>query len=466
MRIDIPRLLIGAPSSGSGKSTITIGLMAALADSHRVQGFKVGPDYIDPGYHTAATGRISRNLDSWMLPADEVSRAFARTARDADIAIIEGVMGLYDGFNALSEEGSSAHLAKLLQAPVVLVLDVGKMARSAGALALGYRDYDPQLNLAGVICNRVGSPRHAQWVRQAVEGVGIPVLGCIPKSAALNIPERHLGLLMAEERHREVQALINSCAELFRDNIDLDRLWQIAASAAPLELDLPEDSQPPAPVCRIAVARDEAFCFYYEDNLDALRQAGAEVVFFSPLRDTGLPSGCAGIYLGGGYPELYAAQLAQNVTIRREIAVAASRGMPVYAECGGLMVLTEYLLDLEGVSHEMIGLLPGHARMVERLVMGYREVTALQDSPVLAKGAMARGHEFHYSEWINQAQEEKSRAYVITPRSSVEHTGIGEGYIDRNVLASYVHLHFGSNPIIPQRLVNSCGVWLEGQQSQ
>ena len=319
MQIDIPRLLIAAPSSGSGKSTITIGLMAALARQCTVQGFKVGPDYIDPGYHTAATGRISRNLDTWMVPKEAVMRSFSQAVQGAEMAIIEGVMGLYDGYNATSEDGSSAQVAKLFHAPVVLVVDVGKMARSAGAMALGYQQYDQALNLAGVICNRVGSARHAQWVREAIEAVGIPVLGCIPKSDQLKIPERHLGLYMAHERDMQVQQLIESCAQLFSENIDLEKVYQIASSAEAVELDFPLQVPPRQPVCRIAVARDEAFCFYYEDNLDVLRQAGAEIEFFSPLQDTSLPADCAGIYLGGGYPELHAAQLSANDSIRRDI---------------------------------------------------------------------------------------------------------------------------------------------------
>ena len=456
MKIDIPRIVIAAPSSGSGKSTVTTGLMAVLAENHTVQGFKVGPDYIDPGYHTQATGRISRNLDTWMVPKQQVQATFARATQDAEIAIIEGVMGLYDGFNATTEDGSTAQAAKQLGAPVVLVIDVGKMARSAGAIALGYRDFDPELNLAGVICNRVGSPKHALWVTQAIEALGIPVLGCIPKSASLKIPERHLGLHMAQERTAEVDALIQACSSLFKENIDIDKIWQVAKQAQPLEITLPTNKPANRSNIRIAVARDEAFCFYYEDNLDLLRHAGAEIVFFSPLYDKELPDNISGIYLGGGYPELYAANLSANQPIITAIREASKANMPVYAECGGLMVLTEYLIDLEQQKHTMLGLIPGYAEMVQKLTMGYREIIAEQDTLLMNTGETARGHEFHYSHWIRQ-EDSNRPAYRIKPR--IGETFKLEGYASQNLLASYVHVHFGSTPELAKNFVRRCAEW-------
>lgn len=460
MKVDIPRLVIAAPHSGSGKSIIATGLMAVFSGANVVQGFKVGPDYIDPGYHTQATGHVSRNLDTWMVPREQMQATFARASRGADIAIIEGVMGLFDGFNAKTEEGSTAQVAKLLKAPVILVIDVGKMARSAGAMALGYQAFDPDLNLAGVICNRVGSEKHARWVTEAIESVGIPVLGCIPKSKNLKTPERHLGLHMAEERSDEVEKLIETSSKLFRKHIDLERIWHLASTAEPLEIDLPSILKPILPRTRIAVARDEAFCFYYEDNLDFLRQMGAEIVFFSPLRDSGLPEGTTGIYLGGGYPELYAVQLAENVSMRQVIAEARQNDMPLYAECGGLMVLTRFLVDLEGKRHEMMGLLPGHAEMVDRLVMGYREMIALQDTLLMKKGSVARGHEFHYSNWM-RTEEENSPAYDIKPR--VGEVFKKEGYVAGNLLASYIHIHFASNPDLAKTFVDRCHQWQESK---
>ncbi|MGQ9501408.1 MAG: cobyrinate a,c-diamide synthase, partial [Anaerolineae bacterium] len=346
MILDIPRLVIAAPASGSGKSTIASGLMAALcAMGAVVQGFKVGPDYIDPGYHSAATGRPSRNLDAWMIPVDAVLGIFARAITGAHIAVVEGVMGLFDGYQGRGEEGSTAEIAKLLRAPVVLVLDVAKMARSAAAMALGYHLYDPDLRLAGVICNNVGSPRHAQWVREVIEEIGLPVLGCIPRHPALHIPERHLGLYTAVERQAAVQRFLHDAATLVRQEIDLERIRLIARQAPPLHISASEVALAHnGAEVRVAVAYDEAFCFYYEDNFDLLRQAGASLVFFSPLRSRRLPEDISGMYLGGGYPELYAEQLADNHSLLSEIRAAADANMPIYAECGGLMTLTASII--------------------------------------------------------------------------------------------------------------------------
>lgn len=462
MKIDVPRLVIAAPASGSGKSTAASGLMAILAAQHTVQGFKVGPDYIDPGYHTAATGRPARNLDTWMVPPDRVLAIFGRATQDADIAIVEGVMGLFDGYHARGEEGSTAQVAKLLKAPVILVLDVRKMARSAGAMALGYRAYDPQLNLAGVICNNVGSARHALWVTEAIAGVGLPVLGCIPRDPHLHIPERHLGLHTAVERAAEVRAFLDSAAEVMKNCVDLDRLWALARKAPALEIAGfagTHSTKRTGEQVRLAVARDEAFCFYYEDNFDLLRAAGAELVFFSPLRATALPEGCAGLYLGGGYPELYAAQLADNCALRRELQMVSEAGMPLYAECGGLMFLAQSMTDLSDRSYPMAGVLPGQARMRSRLVMGYRQATACRDSLLLRQGEQVRGHEFHYSDWTDLPAD-LPFAYDLVAHEG--ETARREGFAWRNLLASYTHLHFAARPEMAERWVDACLAWQRG----
>lgn len=464
MRIDIPRFMIAAPASGSGKTTIATGLMAALAATEAVQGFKVGPDYIDPMYHTAATGRPARNLDTWMAPPEAVLAACARAVRGAEIAVIEGVMGLFDGFDGKSETGSSAEVAKLLAAPVILVLDVSKMARSAAAIALGCRTFDPALNIAGVICNRVASPAHAEMVTAALAAIGLPVLGCIPKAPELAVPERHLGLHTAVERQAEVAAFLKTAAALMAARVDLAQLRQIAytASAVAASVDAAGFEPVHAEIAaaktpaRIAVARDEAFCFYYEDNLDLLRAAGAEIVPFSPLRDPGLPAGINGIYLGGGYPELYAAQLAANTDLQAEIRAAGQAGMPIYAECGGLMYLTEGIADGEGTLHPMAGLLPGRTQLADRLTMGYRVIAAERDSLLLQRGEEARGHEFHYSAWTDRPAGLPT-AYRITSRQSEE--AYGEGYAAGNLLASYVHLHFSARPELAERFVLACRQW-------
>jgi cobyrinic acid a,c-diamide synthase len=396
-----PRVIIAAPASGHGKSTIATGLMAALAATRRVQGFKVGPDYIDPMYHTAATGRPSRNLDAWMLPPAAVQQGFARAAATADVSIIEGVMGFFDGAGSDPLAGSTAQMALLLAAPVILVVDCSHMSVSAAAVVHGFHTFMPKVNIAGVICNRVGGERHAAWLREAITQYGVPVLGCLPYLPDLAIPERHLGLLTVEERPHGVQTFLAGAREAMARYVDLEAVVALAEAALPLPL--PDSAGPLAAalaaasdgVVRIGVARDEAFCFYYADNLDALRAAGAEVVCFSPLRDAVLPPGISGLYFGGGYPEIYAAALSANRPLLAAVREAHAQGMPIYAECGGLMYLTEALEDAEGQRHPMVGLVPGVCRMERRLVMGYREVRLAADGLLGAAGQRLRGHEFH-----------------------------------------------------------------------
>jgi cobyrinic acid a,c-diamide synthase len=453
--MNMPRFVLAAPSSGSGKTTLAVGLMSAFSERMTVQAYKVGPDYIDPGYHAAATGRPSRNLDTWMIPPERVKESFARSAVSADLCIIEGVMGLFDGYNGRSEAGSTAEVAKLLSAPVVLVIDAHSMARSVGAVALGFRQFDPQLNLAGVILNNVASAAHAQWVTEAVQSVGSSVLGCVPRSQNLAVPERHLGLYMAGERTAATQTFIETAKEVSRQNVDLSALEALARTAPEIELRsliIPEGNLTSGDV-RIGVARDEAFCFYYEDNFDLLREAGAELVFFSPLHDPDLPPALSGLYLGGGYPELYAAQLAENAPMRAALKSAIESGMPTYAECGGLMSLAETFVDGAGVAYPMLGVLPGFTRLTGQLKMGYREVVALQSTPLLGKGETARGHEFHYSEWIRPAGNDAC-AYAIQPRRGGESQP--EGFAKDNLLASYVHLHFASNPDLARNFASAC----------
>lgn len=326
--LHIPRFVISAPSSGCGKTTITAGIMSLLTERYRVQGFKIGPDYIDAGYHTAATGRISRNLDTWMVDKEQVKNIFARAGGNADVCVIEGVMGLFDGYDGLTERGSTAEVAKLLSAPVILVIDAGKMARSAAAIALGFRDFDRDLNLAGVIVNNVGSEKHAQWVTEAIESTGIRVFGCVPRAEKLNVPERHLGLFIAAERDAATKSFIQEAAAVINKHVDMEKIFSIAESAPDLDIVLPEPRVMVQSTVRIAVARDDAFCFYYEDNLDLLRDCGAEIVFFSPMHDEHLPQNISGMYLGGGYPELYAAQLAANTSLRAKIKFAAEKIFP------------------------------------------------------------------------------------------------------------------------------------------
>ncbi len=462
------RLVIAGVRSGVGKTTVTAGLIAALARRGlTVQPFKTGPDYIDPTYHTLAAGRPCRNLDTWMVPPERVQALFAHVAADADIAVVEGVMGIFDGFSYEGEEGSTAQVAKLIAAPVLLMLDAGKMARSAGALALGYQQFDPALSLAGFIVNKVGSDKHGQGVATAIEqATGLPVLGWLTRDSELEIPERHLGLIPTAEPGRW-QTFINAAADRVEQALDLDRLLAIARQVQPLDIpDLPAlffdnrsnmsggprsvVSGPPT----IAIARDEAFNFTYQDNLELLQAAGARLAFFSPLHDQILPPQTAGIMLSGGFPELYAGQLAANAAMQQALRQAHQRGVPIYAECGGLMYLTEAIIDLEGQEQPMVGLLPGRSVMTrQRLTLGYRQAQAASDSWLLQAGETVRGHEFHYSTWENRPAD-LPPAYYLLPRS-----GEGEPRPDGanlgNLWASYVHLHFWGQPELATSFVEA-----------
>ncbi|NTU85435.1 MAG: cobyrinate a,c-diamide synthase [Chloroflexales bacterium] len=454
----LPRLLLAAPMSGSGKTTITAGLIAALAARGlQVAPFKCGPDYIDPSYHALAAGRPCANLDAWMVPPEQIPGVLARRAAGADIAVIEGVMGLFDGYAGDDDAGSSAHIARLTATPVVVVLDVRAMARTAAALVAGLRDFDARVRVAGVILNRAGGPRHAQMVTRAIEdGAGLPVLGALSRDEAITLPERHLGLVPTAEPGRW-QAWLAEVRARVEASLDLDRLLALARLAPALEA-MPWGGDAPHPSALVslrppivAVARDEAFSFHYEENLDLLRAAGAEIAFFSPLRDEGLPAGTGALYLGGGFPELYAAQLSANRALREAIRAAGVGGLPIYAECGGLMYLTETVVDAAGVAHPMLGLLPGRSAMTPRLTLGYRTVRAAADSWLWRAGETVRGHEFHYSLWEGRP-DELAPLYTCLP-DVFRPDERPEGARRANVLASYVHIHWLACPQVAGRFV-------------
>ena len=452
-------LVIAAPQSGSGKTTVTLGLMAALVRRGlSVAPFKVGPDFIDPGYHRLATGTPSVNLDGWMCGEPFVRETFDRHASGADVAVIEGVMGLFDGASGASDAGSTAQVAKVIGAPVFLVVDARSQARSAAALVKGFAGFDHALRLAGVIFNNVGSDNHARILREAVATLpeAIPVVGCIPRDERVTIPSRHLGLVTAEENPLPPEFL-SHLAEVAERHLDLDGM--LAAAGKTAVAPVPAAPPPLSPV-RIAVARDAAFCFVYEDNLRLLGEAGAEIVPFSPLADPILPEGISGLYLPGGYPELFAEHLAANHSLKGAIRGEIDRGMPVYAECGGLVYLTRGLVDGEQEAaaaqapfREFVGVFPATARMLpRRKALGYREVELSADSILGPAGTTARGHEFHYSE-IGEMPENIGRGYRVR-RQGVD---LGaEGYRYRNCLASYVHLHFGSDPGMAPAFVAAC----------
>jgi cobyrinic acid a,c-diamide synthase len=442
--------LISAPQSGSGKTTVSLAVMAALTRRGvAVAPFKCGPDFIDPGYHCLVTGRPSINLDGWMCSADFVRDTFHFHASGADVAVIEGAMGLFDGIGSSSTEGSSAQIAAITAAPVVLVVNARGMAASAAALVKGFAGFDPYVNLAGVIFNNVGGESHAELLRTALASTlpGVTVFGCIPRTESLALPSRHLGLVTAEDNplpHEFIECLADTAEEF----LDLDGLAGLVLDSVQTAENLRFVARA-EPALRIAVARDAAFCFCYEDNLRLLREAGAETVFFSPLEDCGLPPGIAGIYLPGGYPELHTERLSANAGLKKAIMSAIHDGMPVYAECGGLIYLSE---GLEGAG-DFVGAFPVRARMLpKRKALGYRQVETCAETSLGAAGTIARGHEFHYSE-IGQLPDVFVRHYRVT-RQGTELAA--EGYRYRNCLASYIHLHFGSNPSMAAAIVAAC----------
>ena len=451
-------LIIAAPQSGSGKTTISLGLMAALTRrGQRVAPFKTGPDFIDPGYHRLVTGRPSVNLDGWICPPAFVQSTFHHHATRADIALIEGAMGLFDGLGASAQEGSTAQIARLTGAPVLLVVNARGMAASAAALVAGFARFDPAVRLAGVIFNNIGSERHGQLLAQALTEhcPQIPCLGAIPRDEELVIPSRHLGLVTAEDNPLPKE-FVDHLATMIEQYVDLERLMacaevtQPAAVVATAEVKLTTIN-----TVRIAVARDAAFCFLYEDNLRLLREAGAEVALFSPLQDRSLPEGCQGIYLPGGYPELYREQLSANRPLLEAIRQAVNRGLPVYGECGGLVYLTDGVMaqDEDRLVYPFAGIFPTRVRMGQkRAALGYREVELARDALVGRRHERLRGHEFHYSR-LDEMPSAVGRGYLV---SRPGETASPEGFVSGSCLASYVHLHFGSHPAIASSLLAAC----------
>ncbi|MFI9200981.1 cobyrinate a,c-diamide synthase [Streptomyces sp. NPDC053048] len=480
MSTRIPRLVIAAPASGSGKTTVATGLMRAFADAGlAVSPHKVGPDYIDPGYHALATGRPGRNLDSFMCGPERVAPLFLHGAAGCDLAVVEGVMGLYDGAAGQGELASTAHVAKLLRAPVVLVVDASSQSRSVAALVHGFASWDPEVRVAGVILNKVGSDRHETLLRDALGESGVEVLGAVRRAGQIHTPSRHLGLVPVAERTVEAVDAVSAFAARVREGCDLEALLALARSAPPLPGPAwaPEESFPhPAPSRNrgsapdpgpqtpdglnpgegghnattgphpngtpvIAVAGGPAFTFSYAEHTELLRASGAEVVTFDPLKDERLPAGTAGIVIGGGFPEMYAPELSANAPLRKAVAALAATGAPVAAECAGLLYLSR---SLDG--KPMCGVLPADARMSERLTLGYREAVAIADNPLAAAGTRVRGHEFHRT--VIEPAAGATPAWGVThPRRQVE------GFVQDNVHASYLHVHWAGAPGTAERFV-------------
>jgi cobyrinic acid a,c-diamide synthase len=447
----VPIIVVAGVASGVGKTTVTLGIIEALTRRGLiVQAFKVGPDFIDPAFHTLAARRPSYNLDGWMCDRERVMATVARQAADADLAVIEGVMGCFDGVDGASEAGSTAQIAKWLGAPVVLVVDAGAMVRSAAAVVLGFERLDPELELCAVIFDRAGGARHRQWLREAVaQSCKARVLGVLPHDRAISLPERHLGLVTAAEGNYADETRTR-LASMIEAHVDVDALRALARSHVERRPPVPR-AVAPAREVTIAVARDEAFQFYYAENLELLESAGARLVFWSPLRDRDLPA-CRGLYIGGGYPELHGRTLSDNVAMCRAVRAFAAAGGPVYAECGGLMYLAESLTDTDARRWSMVGLLPGAVTMESRLTLGYREVETIVPSLLGPAGTKARGHEFHCST-LSSVPDDVVRAYSISGGSDQARP---EGFIVGRSLMSYVHLHWGSNPGLADNFVAAC----------
>ncbi|MFI5682851.1 cobyrinate a,c-diamide synthase [Streptomyces sp. NPDC051636] len=485
MSSSVPRLVVAAPSSGSGKTTVATGLMAALtARGLAVSPHKVGPDYIDPGYHALATGRAGRNLDAYLCGPELIGPLFRHGARGCDLAVVEGVMGLYDGAAGEGELASTAQVAKLLRAPVVLVVDASSQSRSVAALVHGFASWDPEVRVGGVILNKVASDRHEALVREALDSAGVPVLGVLRRVAQVDTPSRHLGLVPVAERQAAAVEAVAAMAAQVSDGCDLEALIGLARSAgalscaawdaaevlggspppslpfpssrgsvpsappggsAPWTPDRPEGPRPQTPDgLVVAVAGGPAFTFSYTEHTELLTAAGAEVVPFDPLRDEHLPDGTKGLVIGGGFPEVYAAELSANEPLRKAVAELALSGAPVAAECAGLLYLCR---ELDG--QPMCGVLDAGARMSERLTLGYRDAVAVSDSVLAPAGTRMRGHEFHRT--VVEPGAGTAPAWgVRAPRRGVE------GFVQQGVHASYLHTHWASVPGVARRFVERC----------
>lgn len=454
----MPRLILAGDRSSAGKTTISTGVMSLLHErGMKVQPFKVGLDYIDPSYHSLATGRQGENLDGYLMSGQAIVEAFQHSAGGSDIAIIEGVRGLYEGLEALSDIGSTAQIAKILKAPVVLVLDAQSITRSTAAIVKGYKDFDKGINFKGVILNKVGSDRHAEKATAAIQKyTGVEVLGAIPRNKGMSLTMRHLGLVPAREgasRVDDFDARISKIKEIIGEHVNLDRLLEIANGAPKLRTGKQSIfKQEKSAGVRIGVALDEAFNFYYKDNVDLLQLKGAEVVYFSPLHDREIPD-VDGLIIGGGYPEFFARELSDNGSMRKSIADASVNGMPIYAECGGMMYLTSALEDEHGKKFDMVGVMGGVASMKHIRHIGYVAGQLEKDTPIGEKGTFFKGHEFHYSV-ITDVPFDAKFAYRMDRGTGIK-DGL-DGMLTNNTLGSYTHLHAASYVPFARSFVDAC----------
>jgi cobyrinic acid a,c-diamide synthase len=454
-------ITIAGERSGVGKTTVTLALLSALRRrSDKVQSFKVGPDYIDPMFHRHVTGRACRNLDPVLTSEAYVQQCFEKNIQDAEYALVEGVMGLFDGASGSDDFASTAHVARLLNLPVLLILNCSSLSRSIAAIAHGYRSFDPRVQVAGVVLNRVGSDRHLELLTAALEPLNLPILGVLRRQEEIVIPDRHLGLVPSGEL-LNLQPVLDRLADLGETCFDWERLLPLIRTAPqpPMNGGLPEVAQTPpfmgelgSGSVRLAIAQDAAFNFYYADNLELLEQLGAELLPWSPLADPNLPEGTQGLYFGGGFPEVFAAELVANEGARSAVKRAIEAGMPTYAECGGLMYLCEKIVDFSEQVFPMVGVFPTTAKMGKRLTLGYRQATVLQDSPVAEVGDRLWGHEFHRSTLTQESSQPLFNLQGYNSQIALK----SEGWQRYQTHASYTHLHFGARPELLKRFLGKC----------
>ena len=450
--MNIPRIVIGGVTSAVGKTTISTAIMYTLKQKGlHVQPFKVGPDFIDPSYHTYVTGRQSRNLDVWMMGENGVLKCFHNASSGADIAVVEGVMGLFDGISGKDDFSSTAQVAKILNAPVILVIDAGKAARSIAAIATGFLHFDKKLRIIGTILNNVAGDKHANFITEAfADKVKVPIIGIVRRSKEITMVERHLGLIPTPELEEKQKRAIFQSAKFVSEQIDLDKIKYLldkVQTTDPLQKQLPNGQ------IKIAVAIDESFNFYYADNLDALREQKAELIFFSPINDCKLPENIHGVILGGGFPEVLADKLEKNQSMGKSITKAAENGIPIYGECGGLMYLTRSIKGYGGNEEKkrnMVGLIDADTFISGKLTLNYTEANS--NASIFGKISKVRGHEFHYSRIENIAKDSKF-AYVMRRGNGIDNKK--DGFMVYNCLASYMHLHFADSRL-PKRFIESC----------
>ncbi|MGK7943825.1 MAG: cobyrinate a,c-diamide synthase [Microcystaceae cyanobacterium] len=448
-------LIIAGERSGVGKTTLTLALLSYLTQkNNKVQSFKVGPDYIDPLFHTAITGYPCRNLDPILTSETYIQDCFNRHCQGKDFAIVEGVMGLFDGVSfpdskdkILTNYASTAHIARLLNLNIALVIDCSRLSGSVAAIAQGYRSFDPHLTIAGVILNRVGSDRHLELLTDALNSIAMPILGVFRRQDSLTLPERHLGLVPTDELPKLSQFL-EQLASIAHTAFNWDLIFPLLTPDSHSYSDVALSQLPNV---KIAIAKDAAFNFYYGDKLDILQQLGAELRLFSPLRDKALPKDCQGIILGGGFPEIFAGELSENRRMIRSIKQAIENRMPIYAECGGLMYLSEAIIDFNGESYPMVGALPTTAKMGNKLRLGYRKTIDIQDNWLLSQGNSLWGHEFHRSYLTNP-----SPSPLLTLQSlSAKQPKTFDGWSFQHCYAAYLHLHWGSQIAIAQNFLQA-----------